>query len=225
MSKDKDLKLTGLQKAMARKMVASWTDVPQFRLESEVICDKMIAFRKSESYRPSYTAIIAKAVADTLAEFPMMNCSWAGDHIVQHEEINVGIAVDTKRGLLVPVIFNADQKSLEEIAGELNGMKAKTERGNFRLEEMQGGTFTVSNLGMYRVHAFGAIINAPEAGILAVGKMKKTVIVGENDELKIVRTMRPVLSVDHRVTDGATGARFLTALVEKLESPEESLKK
>ena len=112
---DKDVKLTGLQKAMARKMIASWTDVPQFQLESEVNCEAMMAFRKKQDYKLSYTAILAKAAADTLAEFPRLNSSWAGDHIVEHEDINIGIAVDTKRGLLVPVISNADRKSLEEI--------------------------------------------------------------------------------------------------------------
>ena len=116
---DKDVKLTGLQKAMARKMIASWTDVPQFQLESEVNCEAMMAFRKKQDYKLSYTAILAKAAADTLAEFPRLNSSWAGDHIVEHEDINIGIAVDTKRGLLVPVISNADRKSLEEIMEEL----------------------------------------------------------------------------------------------------------
>ena len=90
---DKDVKLTGLQKAMARKMIASWTDVPQFQLESEVNCEAMMAFRKKQDYKLSYTAILAKAAADTLAEFPRLNSSWAGDHIVEHEDINIGIAV------------------------------------------------------------------------------------------------------------------------------------
>ena len=218
----KDVKLTGLQKARARKMIASWTDVPQFQLESEVNCEAMMAFRKKQDYKLSYTAILAKAAADTLAEFPRLNSSWAGDHIVEHEDINIGIAVDTKRGLLVPVISNADRKSLEEIMEELNAMKEKSSRGNFTMEEMQGGTFTISNLGMYRVNSFGSIVNAPEAGILAVGKMQKTVAVGEDNDINVVYMMHPTLTVDHRVTDGATGAKFLTALVERLEHPDEN---
>lgn len=214
------VKLSGLHKAMARNMIASWTDVPQFQLESEVICDSMLAFRKSKDYKLSYTAIMVKAVADTLLQFPRLNSSWAGDCLEEHEDINIGVAVDTKRGLLVPVISNADQKSLEEIMDEMNVIKEKSQKGNFRLEEMQGGTFTISNLGMYRIDSFGSIVNTPEAGILAVGTMKKTVIVDENCEFKIATVMHPVLTVDHRVTDGATGAKFLTELVNRLENLE-----
>lgn len=217
---DRIIKLTGLKKAMAKKMLLSWTDVPQFRLESELRCDAMVAFRKKQDYKLSYTAILAKAIAISLEKYPMMNASWAGDHIIEHDEINVGIAVDTKRGLLVPVISNANKKSLKEIQDELNVMKDKSERGNFSLEEMTGGTFTLSNLGMYRVNSFCAIVNAPETGILAVGKMQKEPVVSADNKIETAQVMRPSLSIDHRVTDGATGAKFLTELVEILENPD-----
>ena len=217
---DKIVKLTGLKKAMAKQMIRSWSDVPQFQLESELRCDRMIAFRKEQDYKLSYTAILAKAIAVMLEKYPVINASWAADHIVEHGDVNVGIATDTKRGLLVPVIRDANKKSLKEIQEELNVIKSKSERGNFQMEDLQGGTFTLSNLGMYRIHAFGSIVNAPEAGILAVGKMQKTPVVGENDAIEIAQIMRPVLSLDHRVTDGATGARFLTELMEVLEAPE-----
>lgn len=213
----------GLKKAMARKMIASWTDVPQFQLQSEFRCEKMIAFRKEMPFKLSYTAIFVRAIALTLKKHPELNASWSENGIVLHGDINIGVAVDSGRGLLVPVIRNADQKSLEEIQTELNAIKAKAPRGNFRLEEMQDATFTLSNLGMYRITSFTSILNTPEAGILAIGKMLKVPAVSEDGTLEAAQIMRPSYTVDHRVTDGAAGAKFLTDLVDLLEHPEQML--
>jgi pyruvate dehydrogenase E2 component (dihydrolipoamide acetyltransferase) len=128
----------------------------------------------------------------------------------------MGIAVDTKRGLLVPVIKEAEQKSLEEIHEAMNGIKEKSKKGNFNMEELSGGTFILSNLGMLNISAFTAIVNAPNAAILSVGKMKDEPVI-EQGELSVGKTMTLCLNMDHRVVDGAAGAKFLTELVRRLE--------
>lgn len=214
------VKLSGLHKAMSRQMVASWSEVPQFHLETEVDCSALIELRKRVAYRPSYTAIIAKAAADTLAKHPALNASWRSDHIVQFQEINVGIAVDTKRGLMVPVIRDVANKTLQEVEEELKKIKLKAEKGNYTIEELTEGTFTISNLGMYRVNAFNSIVNAPQAAILAIPRMYSTLCMLPDGQIGTKMIMRPLLSVDHRVTDGATGAKFVTDFAKLLENPD-----
>lgn len=218
---DQIVRLTGLQKAMSRQMVASWTDVPQFQLETEVDCAAIIALRKELPFHPSITAIIVKAVAQALLKHPYVNGSWAGDHILHHDVANVAVAVDTQRGLLAPVIPDVSCRTLADVNAALDVFKQKSERGNFSQEELIGATFTVSNLGMYRINAFSAIVNAPQAAILAIPRMQDVVTVKEDRTFEIKKIMRPVLSLDHRVVDGASGARFLMDLVALLEKPQE----
>lgn len=213
---DIEKKLTGMKKAMARQMAKSW-EAPQFHLDTAVDCEKLIAYRKNLPFKTSYTTILVKCVAEVLAEFPELNSSWNDTNIIEHTDINMGIAVDTKRGLVVPVIRNADKKSLEEIHEDLEAIKAKGKTGMFRMEDLADGTFVISNLGMYNVYSFSAVVNAPNAGILSVGKMIDTVAV-KDGQIVPVKQMFIGLSGDHRVTDGATGARFMTALAEKLET-------
>lgn len=213
------VKLSGLHKAMSRQMVASWTEVPQFHLETEVDCSELIELRKRVAYRPSYTAIIAKAAAETLVQHPALNASWRADHIVEFQEINIGIAVDTRRGLMVPVIRDVASKSLEEVESELKKIKLKAEKGNYMIEELTDGTFTISNLGMYRVNAFNSIVNAPQAAILAIPRMYSSLCLQPDGQIGTKMIMRPLLSVDHRVTDGATGAKFVTDFAKLLENP------
>jgi pyruvate dehydrogenase E2 component (dihydrolipoamide acetyltransferase) len=213
---DQIKKLTQLGKAMGKHMAKSW-EAPQFQVETEIDCARLVEYRKALSIKPSFTTIITKAVADTLKKYPMLNASWGDDCIIVHDEINIGIAVDTGRGLLVPVIKDAASKSIEEMHEAMEQIKSKSARGNFTLEEMSGGTFTISNLGIFNITSFKAIVNAPEAGILAVSKMSDIPVVRDG---KIVpaKIMRVSLSIDHRVTDGATGARFLTELSAALEN-------
>lgn len=218
---DQIVRLTGLQKAMSRQMVASWTDVPQFQLETEVDCAAIIALRKELPFHPSITAIIVKAVAQALLKHPYVNGSWAGDHILHHDVANIAVAVDTQRGLLAPVIPDVSCRTLADVNAALDVFKQKSERGNFSQEELIGATFTVSNLGMYRINAFSAIVNAPQAAILAIPRMQDVVTVKEDRTFEIKKIMRPVLSLDHRVVDGASGARFLMDLVALLEKPQE----
>lgn len=210
-------KLSALGRSMGRQMIKSW-EAPQFTHFSVADCGNMIAYRKSLPVKVSYTTILIKAAADTIAEFPIMNASWDdGTKIIMHDHIHIGVAVDTKRGLLVPVIRDADQKSLEEIHQAMEEIKEKSPKGNFSMEDLSGGTFVISNLGMFNIHAFSAIVNAPNGAIISVGKMEEVPIV-KNGEIVIGKTMKIALNMDHRVIDGATGARFLTALVERLEN-------
>ena len=218
-------KLTGLKKAMAKQMVRSWTDVPQFQLSTTVRCDQLIAYRKALTTKVSFTAIIAKAVAIALAEFPEINQRFVDGLVESVAEVNVGIASDTKRGLLVPVINHVDTKSLVDIQNDLNQIKEQSKTGKFSMEELTGGTFTISNLGMFNIETFSSIVNTPELGILAIGKIAKKPYVDENDQLIAASVLQPVLSLDHRVADGASGARFLTRLAEILENPTEQLPK
>lgn len=214
MSREK--KLSPLGKSMGRQMAKSW-EAPQFSLFSVVNCKNLIRYRNSLPVKMSYTTILAKTLADTLAEYPLLNSSWDdGTKLIEHEEVNMGIAVDTKRGLLVPVIKEAEQKSLEEIHEAMNGIKEKSKKGNFNMEELSGGTFILSNLGMLNISAFTAIVNAPNAAILSVGKMKDEPVI-EQGELSVGKTMTLCLNMDHRVVDGAAGAKFLTELVRRLE--------
>lgn len=218
-------KLTGLKKAMAKQMIRSWTDVPQFQLSTTVRCDQLIAYRKGLTTKVSFTAIIAKAVAIALSEFPEINQRFVDGLVESVAEVNVGIASDTKRGLLVPVINQVDTKSLVDIQNDLNQIKEQSKTGKFSMEELTGGTFTISNLGMFNIETFSSIVNTPELGILAIGKIAKKPYVDENDQLIVASVLQPVLTLDHRVADGATGARFLTRLVEILENPNEQLPK
>ncbi|OJG78462.1 hypothetical protein RV10_GL001457 [Enterococcus pallens] len=208
---------------MAKQMIRSWTDVPQFQLSTTVRCDNLMAYRKNLPEKVSFTAIIAKAVALTLKEFPEINQRFVDGLVEAVDSVNMGIASDTKRGLLVPVINQADAKSLTEMQQSLNEIKEKSKLGKFSMEELTGGTFTISNLGMFNIETFSSIVNTPELGILAIGKIAKKPYVDENDQLIAASVLQPVLTLDHRVADGATGARFLTRLAEVLENPTELL--
>lgn len=216
---DEIKKLTPLGKAMARQMNLSW-ETPQFQVAMEISCTALMAARKTLAYKPSVTSVIVAAVAKALGDFPLLNASWGEDHIDLNSEIGLGVAMDTGKGLLVPVIHDAGSKSLLQIHENLEAMKTRTERGNFTMEELQGGTFTVSNLGMFGVSSFHAVVNAPQAAILALAAIREMPVVREG-QLMTDKVMCVTLSVDHRVTDGATGARFLMRLKEILEAPEQ----
>ena len=209
-------KLTQQKKAMSRQMIKS-LEAPQFQLETEVDCTRLVEYRNGLGFRPTFTTILAKLTADTLVNFPGLNSSWGGDCIVVHDEVNIGIAVDTKRGLLVPVIRNASQKTLLEVHKAMEEIKGKRDSGKFTLDEMSGGTFTISNLGAFNITSFRAIVNVPEVGILALSKMVDTPVV-RGGQIISAKLMRLCLTIDHRVVDGAYGARFLTELAAAIEN-------
>lgn len=210
---------------MAKQMIRSWTDVPQFQLSTTICCDELIQYRKELPTKISYTAIIAKAVAMALQEYPAINQQYDGELVYATDEISIGIASDTKRGLLVPVISDVSKKNLSMIQADLEKIKVQSQTGKFTMEDLSDGTFTISNLGMFNVEHFSSIVNAPQIGILAIGKITKAAIVNDEDQIVAASVMHPVLTLDHRVADGALGARFLTYLCDLLEHPKEKMPK
>jgi pyruvate dehydrogenase E2 component (dihydrolipoamide acetyltransferase) len=166
----------------------------------------------------SFNDIVVKAVAVTLRNHPAINSSWMGDFIRQNNHVNIGVAVAVGQSLFVPVIRHADMKSLGQISSEVRTLAGKAKEGKLQLPEMQGSTFTISNLGMFDIEEFTAIINAPDSCILAVGSIMQKPVV-KNGEIVVGNVMKITLSCDHRVVDGATGAVFLQELKAKLEDP------
>jgi pyruvate dehydrogenase E2 component (dihydrolipoyllysine-residue acetyltransferase) len=199
---------------MARRMSEIWRDVPHFYLSREVDATRLNAWRDVARNRAGYEAVthtdlLVKIAAAALAEHPRVN---------RARDVNVGIAVATDDALVVPVIHGADRLELRAVAERRGDLVARARAGKLRLDDVQGGTFTISNLGMFGVDAFGAIVNAPEAAILAVGRITDRVVAV--DGVPAVRpTLVLTLSLDHRAIDGAIGARFLDTLVSLVEEP------
>ena len=217
----KDIPLTQMRKTIARRLKESKFSAPHFYLTCEINMDNAIAARKDINdgdIKISFNDFVIKACAQALKIHPQVNSSWMGDFIRQNGEINIGVAVATPDGLLVPVVRYVDQKSLSQINNEVKTLAEKAKIKKLSLEEMQGNTFTISNLGMFGIEEFTAIINPPDACILAVGSIISKPIVKDN--LIIVgNTMKVTLSCDHRVVDGAVGAQFLQTLKSYLEQP------
>jgi pyruvate dehydrogenase E2 component (dihydrolipoamide acetyltransferase) len=166
----------------------------------------------------TYTDLLVKIVAAALRDHPRLNASWRSGSITLHEEINIGLAVAVDEGLIVPVIHRADEQSINDIARIRKELITKAQAGKLQPQDIQGGTFTISNLGMYGVDAFNAIINSPQAAILAVGRIAERVV--PIDGQPSVQPMVVLnLSCDHRVVDGARGAQFLSALADLVEEP------
>jgi pyruvate dehydrogenase E2 component (dihydrolipoamide acetyltransferase) len=166
----------------------------------------------------SYNDLVVKASAKALSRFPSVNASWLGDKIATHGEVHVGVAVAIPDGLITPVVRSADRKTVFQISGEVKDLAARAREKKLRPEEFTGSTFTVSNLGMYDVTEFTAIINPPESAILAVGAVQKVPVVAL-DRVSVGHRMKLTLSSDHRVVDGAMAAQFLAEVRRLLESP------
>ncbi|HLO16312.1 MAG TPA: dihydrolipoamide acetyltransferase family protein [Anaerolineales bacterium] len=222
--KDETIQLTKLRQAIARRMVESTTSVPHFYVTHEYKMDALMAMRKqANDYLPdneklSVNDFIIKAVAVALREFPNLNSSYAGDKAIRHGSINIGVAVAVEGGLLTVVNRNTDQLPLRQISADVKRMVAGAREGKVRPNDIEGSTFSISNMGMYDVENFAAIINPPEAGILAVGSAREVPVV-ENGQVKVGWRMKATISVDHRVSDGAEAARFMQKLAEFLENP------
>jgi pyruvate dehydrogenase E2 component (dihydrolipoamide acetyltransferase) len=221
---DQTIQLPKLRQAIARRMTESTTTVPHFYVTHEFKMDALMAMRKQiNDYLPdnekiSVNDFIVKAVALTLRQFPNLNASFAGDKVVRHGAVNVGVAVSVEGGLLTVAHKDTDQKPLRQVSAEVKAMVARAREGKVKPDDIEGSTFSVSNMGMYDVENFSAIINPPEAGILAVGSAREVPVV-EEGEIRPGWRMKATLSVDHRVSDGAEGARFLQALAGFLENP------
>jgi pyruvate dehydrogenase E2 component (dihydrolipoamide acetyltransferase) len=207
---------------MAERMTASWTTAPHFYLVREVNVARLVAWlgtaRKQTGARITYTDLLVKLVAATLAQHPRVNVSWKDGALERHTEINIGLAVALEDGLVVPVIARADTLGLKDIAARREDVVARAQAGKLRPADIQGGVFTISNLGMYGVDAFSAIVNPPQAAILAVGRIADRVV-PVNGQPAVQPTMTLTLSCDHRALDGARGAQFLGALADLIEEP------
>jgi len=219
-----EVALSTTQRTIARRMAESRAQVPDFTVETEI--DMEAAHRLREQWRadgrdplPSFNDLIVKAAAVALREFPGLNAAYDDSRALRFSRVNVGVAVATDGGLFVPTIFDADEKSVGEIAGESRRLSEKIRSRSIALEELDGGTFTVSNLGMFGVRRFNAVINRPQAAILAVGEVALRPWVTPDGGITARRLMDVALSCDHRIVYGADGARFLQRFRELLEDP------
>ncbi len=217
-----DKPVSQMRKVIAKRLGESKFTAPHFYLTMEMNMGNMIdsraAINEVSPIRISYNDLIVKACAMALRKHPEVNASWWGDSITYHEDINIGVAVAIDEGLMVPVINNADRKSLVVIKTEIKELAGKAKSRKISPDEMSGNTFTISNLGMFDIDEFTAIINPPDACILAVGSIAEKPIV-KNGEIVIGNMMKVTLSCDHRIVDGAKGAAFLQTLKSIIENP------
>ena len=221
---DETRELSRIRKTIARRMSESFQQAPHFYITMPVDMGKALRLRQEineqveAAQKVSINDLIIKAAALALRKFPMLNASFAGENIQIHPRINISIAVALEEGLMSPFIPDTDHKPLGEIAMASKDLIERARNGGLKPEEYQGGTFTISNLGMYGVESFSAIINPPQVAILAVGGVKKEPVY-QDGEFVAADIMRVTISADHRVTDGAEAAQFLAELKHLLESP------
>lgn len=216
------VELSQMRKVIAKRLSDSKFSAPHFYLTMEINMDKAIAARKSMNeiapVKISFNDMVIKAAAAALRQHPDVNVSWHGDHMMKHQHVHMGVAVAIPDGLIVPVVRFADNKSLSHISAEVRELAQKAKDKKLQPEEFSGNTFTISNLGMFGIEEFTAIINPPDACIMAVGGIKETVIV-KDGEMKPGNVMKVTLSCDHRAVDGAVGSAFLKTFKELLEDP------
>jgi pyruvate dehydrogenase E2 component (dihydrolipoamide acetyltransferase) len=214
--------VSNVWRIMAERMTASWTTAPHFYLVREVTVSRLVTWRERAStqtgVRITYTDLLVKLVAAALVQHPRANVAWRDGAIVPNAEINIGLAVAVDDGLVVPVLHRADTLGLAEIATRRKDLVSRAQAGKLRPADIQAGGFTISNLGMYGVDAFNAIVNPPQAAILAVGRIAERVV-ALNGQPAVQPTMVLTLSCDHRALDGARGAQFLGALADLVEEP------
>ncbi|MDR1186406.1 MAG: 2-oxo acid dehydrogenase subunit E2 [Bifidobacteriaceae bacterium] len=221
-----EVPVSALRRVIARRLTEAAREIPVFTVTLPVRADALLGLRKEMNAhlaaagrgKVSVNDLVVKAAALALRQYPAVNASWAEDRILMHGRVNVGIAVATERGLMVPVIPDADLKTPTGIGAEARSLAGLAAESKLAPEQMSGGTFTVSNLGMYGVEQFTAIINPPEAAIVAVGAARPELAL-EGADVVSHQVMRLTLSCDHRLIDGALGAQFLTAMRELLENP------
>lgn len=217
-----DEPVTQMRKTIARRLAESKFTAPHFYLTLDIDMDNAIAFRKSvnnvEGYKISFNDIVVKAVALSLRKHPAVNSAWMGDFIRRNQHVHIGVAVAVDEGLLVPVVRFADTKSFMEISGEVKNYAEKAKTKKLQPSDWEGNTFTISNLGMFGIESFTAIVNPPDSCILAVGGIKEVPVV-KNGAIVPGNVMKVTLSCDHRVVDGASGAAFLQSFKECMENP------
>jgi pyruvate dehydrogenase E2 component (dihydrolipoamide acetyltransferase) len=223
-----EVPLSAMRRTVARRLVESMRSAPHFYLTSAVDAEELLTFRAElnrqlqaggQDLKVSVNDLIVKACAVLLRANPALNVSFDGDKLLVHRRVHVGIAVAVEGGLLVPVVRDADQKSLTQVAREAAELIGRARAGGLGPDDLGGGTFTVSNLGMFGIDQFTAVINPPEAAILAVGAALPEPVATDDGRVEVRRRMRLTLSIDHRALDGATGAGFLAQLKATLEHP------
>ena len=215
--------LTAMRRVIARRLTESKQTVPHFYLTVDCEIDELLKFRtelnaKSDGYRISVNDFAIRAAALALRKVPAANASWSDEAVLQWDAVDIAVAVALEDGLITPIVKNADRKGLAAIVNETKDLAARARAGKLRLEEFQGGTFSISNLGMFGVRDFAAVINPPHGGILAVGAGEQRPVV-KNGALAIATVMSCTLACDHRVVDGAVGAQFLVAFKKLVEDP------
>ena len=216
--------LSPMRQTISRRMVESKQQAPHCYVTSEIDMEAALALRKQlnallpENEAISVNDLLVKATAAALEQFPNINASFAGDEIHIHEHVNIGIAVAREVGLVTTVLKDANKKTLSQIAKEARELIARAREGRMRAEEMVGGTFNISNLGMFDVEHFIAIISPPQAAVLAIGSIRQVPVV-KDGQLSVGTRMKVTISADHRVTDGAEAARFMQAFKAALEQP------
>lgn len=222
---DTRVPLTRLRSAIGRRMVQSRQEIPHFYVTHEYDVDRLLEARaqanaalEGSGEKLSVNDFIIKAAALTLRQYPNLNAKLDGDSIVQLGQVNIGVAVAVEGGLLVVVCRDADRKPLRQISQEVREMAGRVREGKVSTEDIEGSTFSISNLGMYDVHSFTAIVNPPEAAILAVGAAQEVPVV-KNGQIAVGNRMRITISIDHRISDGAEGAQYLQALAAYIENP------
>jgi pyruvate dehydrogenase E2 component (dihydrolipoamide acetyltransferase) len=221
---DQRIKLERLRKTIGRRMLESKQQVPHFYVTHNYNVASLLELRKQvntlipEDERISVNDFVIKAVALALREYPNLNAALDGDEVIHFGRVNIGVAVAIPGGLLTVVCKDADRKPLRQISAEVRGMVSRARDGKVKPDDIEGSTFSLSNMGMYDVEHFAAILNPPEAAILAVGSAMEVPVV-ENGEIKPGVRMKATISIDHRVSDGAEGARFLQSLAAYLEEP------
>jgi pyruvate dehydrogenase E2 component (dihydrolipoamide acetyltransferase) len=216
---------TAIRKVIARRMLESKQTVPHFYLTVEFEIDALLAARQAinavaekRGTKVSVNDMVIKACAKALRDHPDCNASWTEDEMIQYGAVDISVAVATDRGLITPIVRNADMKGLAQIAAEMKDLAARAKIGKLKLDEFQGGGFTISNLGMFGIKDFAAIINPPQAMILAVGAGEERVV-ARKGQMVIRNMMNCTLAVDHRVVDGALGALWLQTLRGYIEQP------
>ena len=218
-----DISLTQIRKTIAKRLAESIGPIPTFYLTAEFDLSRVMEARAAmlemgDDYKVSVNDVLLKAVATALAQHPEVNAHWLGDRIRQHHRVHLGMAVATPDGLIVPVIFDADQKRMSEISREARELAKRARERKLKPEEYTGSTFSISNLGMFGIDQFTAIINPPEVAILAIGTATDTVVPGPNG-FTVQKRLRVTMSCDHRAVDGAVGAAFLQTLRRLIENP------
>ncbi len=213
----------GIRKVVARRLLESKQTVPHFYLSVDCELDALLAVRKQlndagQNYKISVNDFVIKATGVALAQYPAANVSWTDEAVVQYERADVSVAVATPNGLITPIIKDAANKSLKDISNEMKELAGKAKEGKLKPAEFQGGTISVSNLGMFGISNFAAIVNPPQGAILAIGAGEQRAVV-KDGQVKVATVMTVTMSTDHRCIDGAIGAEYLQVFKKLLENP------